>query len=31
MSACRPADTSIDSNKKLRDTKEGDPVDVGQY
>lgn len=31
MSACRPADTLIDSNKKLGDSKEGDLVDAGQY
>ena len=31
MSSCKPADTPIDPNKKLGDSKQGDPVDAGQY
>ncbi|CAH9126355.1 unnamed protein product [Cuscuta epithymum] len=31
MSACKPADTPIDSNQKLGDVRDGVPVNVQQY
>ena len=31
MSGCKPIETPIDPNKKLGDSKQGGPVDVGQY
>ncbi|KAL6323395.1 hypothetical protein AAG906_038666 [Vitis piasezkii] len=31
MSNCRPVDTLMDHNQKLRDIKKGDPIDKAQY
>ncbi|KAI3467639.1 hypothetical protein Pfo_024302, partial [Paulownia fortunei] len=31
MSGCKPIDTLIDPNKKIRDNNQGGPVDTAQY